>query len=111
MIYMEQQELLAAILDSLDEEIVFVDTQHIIRFVNQFGRKKYAKHGDLLGKSIFDCHNPHSGEVIKSCYVKLQAGDEEVLFSENEKRCVYMRAVRDTSGQLLGYYERFTHKQ
>jgi DUF438 domain-containing protein len=108
---MEQKELLAAILDSLDEEVVFVDNQHIIRFVNIFGKKKYAKHGDLLGKSIFDCHNPHSGELIKDCYVKLQNGAEEVLFSENEKRCVYMRAVRDEKGQLLGYYERFKRKR
>jgi DUF438 domain-containing protein len=108
---MEQKELLAAILDSLTDELVFVDNEHIIRYVNQAGKKKYAKFGDILGKSIFACHKQHSAELIKACYVKLQAGENDILFSDNEKRCVYMRAVRNENGQLLGYYERYWRKQ
>ena len=108
---MEQKELLSAILNSMTDEMVFVDNEHIIRYVNLAGKKKYAKFGDILGKSIFACHNPHSVEIIKNCYVKLQAGEEDILFSDNEKRSVYMHAVRDESGQLLGYYERYWRKQ
>ena len=108
---MEQKELLSAILDSLTEEVVFVDNEHIIRYVNLAGKKKYAKFDDILGKSVFACHNQRSVEIIKKCYTKLQAGEEDILFSDNEKRCVYMHAVRDERGQLLGYYERFFRKQ
>ncbi|MGC8837114.1 MAG: hypothetical protein ACP5UM_01750 [Anaerolineae bacterium] len=35
------------------------------------------------------------------------AGEEEVLVSENEKRRLYIRGVRDPEGRLLGYYERY----
>ena len=37
----------------------------------------------------------------------LEAGDDERLISENEKRRIYMCAVRDESGGLVGYYERY----
>ena len=37
----------------------------------------------------------------------LQAGEEERLVTDNEKDRIYMRAVRDPGGGLLGYYERY----
>lgn len=32
---------------------------------------------------------------------------EERLTTDNEKHRIYMRAVRDADGQVLGYYERY----
>jgi hypothetical protein len=32
---------------------------------------------------------------------------EEWLITDNEKHRIYMRAVRGTDGQVLGYYERY----
>jgi hypothetical protein len=37
----------------------------------------------------------------------MQGGEEERLITDNEKHRIYMRAVRDTAGRLLGYYERY----
>ena len=104
---MEQVNTMLAILDSLTEEVVFVDTEHTIRYMNQAGINHYAARGAAIGKSIFSCHNQQSAIRIKDIFKQLQAGVEEVLFADNEKHRVYMRAVRDDTGKLLGYYERY----
>ena len=104
---MEQLELLSLILDSWNEEVVFIDTNHIIQYVNAPAVKKYAKWGDMLGKSIFFCHNPESCRMIREMFARFQNGEDDILFVDNEKHRIYMRAVRDKQGKLFGYYERF----
>jgi DUF438 domain-containing protein len=104
---MEQLELLNLIFDSWNQEVVFVDTDHIIRYINAPAVQKYAKWGDILGKSIFDCHNPDSCRMIRDMFIRFQNGADDILFADNEKHRVYMRAVRDKRGKLIGYYERF----
>ena len=104
---MEQLKLLTLILDSWNESVVFVDTNHIIRYMNTPAIKHYAKWGNVLGKSIFDCHNADSCKIIRDCFARLQNGEEEVLFADNEKHRVYMRGVRDPKGNLIEYYERY----
>ena len=104
---MEQLELLNLIFDSWDEEVVFVDTNQIIRYVNAPAMKKYAKWGNILEKSIFDCHNADSGKMIREMFGRFENGENDILFAYNEKHRVYMRAVRDKQGKLIGYYERF----
>ena len=104
---MEQLELLILIFDSWNESVVFVDTNHVIRYMNAPARIHYAKWGDVLGKSIFDCHNADSCQIIRDCFMRLKNGEEEILFTDNEKNRVYMRSVQDTTGELIGYYERY----
>ena len=104
---MEQLELLTLLLDSWKEGVVFVDTEHIIRYLNSTAKKQQAKWGDIVGKSIFDCHNPNSCKIIRDCFVRLQNGETEILFADNPDHRVYMRSVRDTTGELIGYYERY----
>lgn len=36
----------------------------------------------------------------------MQAGEDERLITDDEEHRIYMRAVRDAEGCLLGYYER-----
>lgn len=107
---MEKTEMLSLILDDLHEEIVFVDINHVIRYMNRAGKRHYAKFGDILGKSIFDCHKDISKERILNIFSRLSGGAEEVLYAENEKQRVYMRAVRDSEGKLVGYCERYEAK-
>jgi DUF438 domain-containing protein len=104
---MEQLELLNLIFDSWNDSVVFVDTDHIIQYLNAPARIHYAKWGDVLGKSIFDCHNADSCRMIRDCFARLQNDEEEILFADNPKHRVYMRGVRDTKGKLIGYYERY----
>jgi DUF438 domain-containing protein len=104
---MEQAQLLSTILDNLAEEVVFVDMEHIIRYMNKAARKHYAQYGDIIGNSVFKCHNEQSIQKIKDIFIKLQNGGDQILYSENEKRRIYMCAVCDKTGQMIGYYERY----
>ncbi len=99
--------LLSLILDSWNKAVVFVDTNHIIQYMNSPAKKQYSKYGDVIGKSIFDCHNEKSGEIIRDCFEKLKNGLDEVLITDSEKHRVYMRSVSDENGIFIGYYERY----
>jgi hypothetical protein len=39
----------------------------------------------------------------------MHAGEEERLITDNKKHRIYMRAVRDQDGRVLGYYERYEY--
>ncbi len=103
--------LLEAILDSLKDPVLFVDTGHIIRYMNRAAVAYYEEGEALLGRSLLDCHNERSRQIIKEVLAALEAGEEERLISEEEGRRIYMRAVRDRQGRLLGYYERYEPRQ
>jgi len=100
-----------AILDTINHPIVFVDTDHVIRYLNKPAMKRYYEvrgYSDLIGKSLFDCHNEDSRKHIIALYERLQAGENEIFlkigkFNEN----ITVIAVRETDGTLVGYYERF----
>jgi len=101
------EEILKAILDALDIEIVFVDTTHTIRFMNKYAVNNYKDRfgNDLIGKSIFNCHNDNSKRLILQGFLELLKGKDKVLVFENEKVKEYMVGVRNENGTLLGYFE------
>lgn len=101
------EEIFKAILDALDIEIVFVDTTHIIRFMNKHAINHYKdRFGEnLIGKSIFDCHNENSKRLILEGFEELSKGKDKVLVYENEKIKEYMVGAKNSAGKLLGYFE------
>ncbi len=102
---MEREALLSSIVDSLPYELVFVDSDHIIRYLNRIARVKF---GDIVGRSIFDCHLPASNEMLKADFDVLVREGQEFLKKVNDNNLrVYMTPVHDGNGHLLGYYERF----
>ena len=99
--------VLAALLESLKDPVVFADTDHIIRYMNEAGAAHYKQGRTLLGTSVMDCHNVRSREIIRDVLAALEKGDDERLITDTPERRIYMRAVRDAAGTLLGYYERY----
>jgi DUF438 domain-containing protein len=101
------EQLLMDFLDSMKHPLVFVDTGHTIRYMNRPARDRYRARPAEVGRSIFDCHNDESNRVILAVFERLREGADEEIITDNEEHRVYMRAVRDRSGALIGYYERF----
>lgn len=98
--------ILQAILDSLKNEVIcFVDTEHLIRYMNLAATKYYDGGASLIGTSIFNCHNEDSKKKLLELVDRLVAGENEIFFSQNENTQFYLRAVRDSEGNLVGYYE------
>lgn len=84
--------------------------------MNPVAVQRYAKKGgaELIGKSIFDCHNSESNEKIKeviSWFGKSTENNRIFTFhNPKENKDVYMIALRDNSGNLIGYYEKHEHR-
>jgi DUF438 domain-containing protein len=73
--------------------------------MNRAAIAHYSGGETLLGTSLLDCHNPRSRQIILEVVEEFRAGADERLVAENAGRRMYMRAVRDADGRLLGYYE------
>ena len=108
---MNREEMFEAILDSIPYRIVFVDTEHIIRFLNKEARHHYYDvrgYGELVGKSIFECHSEKSREMLIAAVEKLRNHGNEIYLGVsvyNERK--YINPVRNEKGELIGYFERF----
>lgn len=100
--------LMAHILDSLKGPLMFVDTDHVIRYMNKAAIAHYTDGERLLGQSVLDCHNAQSRQMMHEIFAAMREdGLEERLITDGETQRIYMRAVRDEAGVLLGYYERY----
>ncbi len=99
--------IMAALLDSLKDPVLFADRGHTILYMNRAAVSHYKEGESLVGRSLFDCHNEKSRETIIEVLAAMEAGEEERLITDNDKHRIFMRAVRDKEGRLLGYYERY----
>jgi len=95
------------LLDSLKDPLLFCDTDHVVRYLNRTAAEHYSEGRDLLGRSVLDCHNEASCAVIHEVLAEMRAGLDERLITDDHRFRIYMRAVRDGEGRLLGYYERY----
>ena len=100
-------QLLSTILDSMKDPVVFVDLDHVIRYMNKPATKHYKEGEALLGRSVLDCHNENSRRMIVEITAAMRDGEEERLIRDDEKMRIFMRAVREADGALIGYYERY----
>ena len=104
---MLDETFLAAILDSLKDPILVADTEHVTRYMNRAAIAYYEEGESLIGRSLLDCHNEQSQEMMIDTLAEMYKGLEERLITDNEKHRIYMRAVRDAAGTVVGYYERY----
>ena len=105
---MTDDSFLAAILDSIRDPILVADPGHVTLYMNKAAMAYYKEGASLLGRSLLDCHNASSQAAMIEILAAMQTeGLEERLITDNKKHRIYMRAVRDAAGQVLGYYERY----
>lgn len=101
-----------SIIDQDQAPIVVCDTDSTIIYMNPASIKRY--HGDLTGKSLKLCHNANSNEKIDRVLEWFSAdhGHNIVYTSRNdrENKDVYMVALRDEIGTLIGYYEKHEYR-
>ena len=101
------KELLSNILDAYAYEIVFVDRDHIVRYMNQTARTRY-KDRVQIGHSLFHCHNENSKEKIEQFLKRADNGENEMFQLLNGKtgEREFFVPVRNNEGHVIGYFER-----
>jgi DUF438 domain-containing protein len=109
---MDLAPICKAIVDSFPYPVVFLDIDHIVRYMNRAAIYHYCTergHLDLVGQSLFDCHfNPASRAHIEKAVEGFKKDAKEIYLKVSDRNLrVYITPVRDESAGLIGYYERF----
>lgn len=92
--------------------VVICNTDHEIIYMNRAAEERYKKYGGaaLVGKSLLDCHKSSSCDKISDVLNWfMKSKDNNIVYinhNEKENRDVYMVALRDCDGKLIGYYEK-----
>lgn len=102
---------LLSLLNSIKDPILFADTNHIVQYMNKAGIDHYEEGEKLLQSNLLECHNEESQKIMIEILAEMQNGLEEKMITDNEKYRIFMRAVRDEKGNLLGYFERYEPPQ
>lgn len=96
--------------------VVICNLSHEIIYMNPAAVERYAKSGgaELVGKSIMVCHNAQSAAMIEKVtdWFSQSAEHNSIYTFRNEKenKDVYMVALRDEDGTLIGYYEKHEYR-
>lgn len=111
---MELSQFFKSVIDHDRSAVVICNLEHEIIYMNPAARERYKKHGELLGKSLLDCHPPKANEMIKRVIDWFAADNaHDLVFTyhnEKENKDVYMVALRDEDGTLIGYYEKHEYR-
>ena len=107
-----------SVIDSDYQPIVICDLNHVVVYMNPSAISRYSKRGgsSLIGKSLLNCHNKESNEKILKCLEWFKRDPKNnVVFtfrnqSDDNDYDVYMIALRNDLGELIGYYEKHENR-
>ena len=109
-------EVFKSVLEADRAAVVICDLEHNIIYMNPVAIARYEKWGgkDLLGKSLLDCHNDKSREMINKVVDWFKASKDNNMvypsYNQKENKDVYMVALRDDSENLIAYYEKHEYR-
>ena len=113
---MEISQFLKSVIDADTAPVVICNLQHDIIYMNPCAIERYAYSGGaaLIGKSIFDCHNEKTNEMIKRVVAWFAESTEHNIIhtfkNKKENKDVYMVALRNEEKHLIGYYEKHEYR-
>lgn len=113
---MELSNYFKSIVEQDNCAVVICNPEHEIVYMNPAAQRRYANKGgaELVGKSLLECHNVKSQELIQRVVLWFgESRDNNRIYTfhnEKENKDVYMIALRDNDGTLIGYYEKHEYR-
>ena len=113
---MELSSYFKSVIEQDSSAIVICNLEHEIIYMNPAAISRYEKRGGakLIGSSLLNCHNEHSTEKIRDVISWFMESTEHnriyTFYNEKENKDVYMIALRDDAGKLIGYYEKHEYR-
>lgn len=109
---MDLNTFFKSVLEQDTAPIVICDLEHTIVYMNPASIARYRT--DLTGRNLKACHNADSNEKI-DCVIAWfkESRDNNIIYisrNDKENKDVYMVALRDNSGTLIGYYEKHEYR-
>ena len=109
---MELSEFFKSVLEQDTAPVVICDLEHTVVYMNPASIARY--HTDLTGKSLKACHNADSNAKIDRVVAWFtESKDNNIVYTsrnDKENKDVYMVALRDDNGTLIGYYEKHEYR-
>jgi len=108
--------MMKSVLEQDRAAVVLCDLEHTIVYMNPAAIRNYGKRGgaELVGKSLLNCHNEKSCEIIKKVLSWFRDSSENNMIytfhNERDNKDVYMVALRDENKELIGYYEKHEYR-
>lgn len=84
--------------------VTAADKDGVIRYMNRRARETYRKHGDLVGKSLFDCHDERAAGIIRRLLAE-GGTNSYTIEKEGVRKMIYQTACTDAGGQVEGIVE------
>ena len=108
----DQAAFFKSVLEQDPAPVVLCDLTHTVVYMNPAAVARYKV--DLTGRSITACHPPKANEKIDrvvAWFKKSKENNSVYTFRNNEEdKDVYMIALRDDAGTLIGYYEKHLYR-
>ena len=83
--------------------VTVCDKEGVILYMNDKAKETFAKHGDLIGKSLIPCHNENSRAIIAKL---LETGgtNSYTIQKNGQKKMIYQTALKE-DGVVAGLVE------
>lgn len=113
---MSEIDYFKSVLEADRAAVVLCNLKNEIVYMNPAAAKRYQGAGgyELVGKSLFACHNMASKAIIEKVVNWFQEDVSHnyiyTFFNEKENKDVYMVALRNDAGELIGYYEKHEYR-
>lgn len=83
--------------------VTVCDKEGVILYMNDRAKETFARHGDLMGKSLIPCHNENSRAIIAKLLET--GGTNSYTISKNgQKKMIYQTAWKQ-DGEVAGLVE------
>lgn len=106
------EQFFKSVLEQDTAPVVLCDLTHQIIYMNPAAIRRY--HKDLTGRSLLECHNERSGQIIARVIQWFSEDPSHnrvhTFYNQKENKDVYMVALRDDKGKLVGYYEKHEYR-
>ena len=113
---MELSQFFKSVLEQDTAPVVLCALDHTVVYMNPAAVRRYAAQGGekLLGQSLMNCHPPKAREIIERVLAWFrESSDHNRIYefrNDAENKDVYMVALRDDDGNLIGYYEKHEYR-
>ena len=84
--------------------VTVCDADGIIVYMNDKAIETYKKHGNLIGKNLYDCHNERSQEIIR--HILATGGSNAYTIEKHgQHKVIYQTAWKKADGTVGGIVE------
>lgn len=89
--------------EEINAAVTVCDADGVILFMNSRARQTFARHGDLIGKNLFECHSESSRMKIR---YMLATGESNAytISKEGQRKMIYQTPWR-REGVIAGMVE------